>query len=119
MLAMHGPLKGGLFVGTAVAVGLIAGLILPSLVTAERETTKRPRAGTPSLPTMPSLIGLPLDEAEDELRRRGISYTTDAPDLVEIVVPTVLEVCETEPAPGEKVREGARVSASLAGTCSI
>lgn len=116
---MRGPVKGGLFVGAAVAVGLLAGLILPSLVIAERETAKRPRAGTPSLPTMPSLIGRPLDEAEDELRRRGIPYTTDAPDLVEIVAPKVLEVCETEPGPGEKVRGGARLRASLAGTCGI
>jgi hypothetical protein len=68
---------------------------------------------------MPSVIGRPLDEAEDELGRRGIPYVTDAPDIVEIVVPTVLEVCETEPGPGQKVSDTAHLRAALAGTCDI
>jgi hypothetical protein len=116
---MRGPVKGGLFVGAAVAVGLLAGLIVPSLVVAERDPSKQSRASVPPLPTMPSLVGRPLDEAEDELRRRGITYTTDAPNLVEMVVPKVLEVCETEPAPGAKIRSGAHLRAALAGTCDI
>ena len=116
---MRGPVKGGLFVGAAVAVGLCAGLLLPSLVIAERETGGGSRAGTKPPPAMPSVIGRPLDDAEDELRRRGILYVTDAPALVEMVAPTVLEVCETAPGPGEKVRDTARLRAALAGTCDI
>jgi hypothetical protein len=116
---MRGPVKGGLFVGAAVLVGLVAGLLVPSLVVAEREIAKRPKGGTPALPTMPSVVGRPLDEAEDELRRRSIPFTTDAPALIEDFVPTVLEVCETDPAPGQKVRTRVRVRAALAGTCEI
>jgi hypothetical protein len=112
--------KGGLFVAAAVVTGMVVGLVLPSLVVAERETgsSAHPQRKA-SLPTMPSLIGRTLDEAEDELGRRQISYSTDAPHLVEVLVPTVLEVCETEPPAGAKVRGNARVRAAVAGTCSI
>jgi hypothetical protein len=116
---MRGPVKGGLFVGAAVATGLLAGLLVPSLVVAERETVKRPRTHALPRPTMPSVIGLPLDEAKDELGRAGVPYVTDAPDIVEVVVPMLLEVCETEPEPGAKVRGTARLRAAPAGTCDI
>jgi hypothetical protein len=116
---MRGPLKGGLFVGSAVAVGILAGMLVPSLVVAERETPKRPGAQTASLPTMPSLVGLPLDEAESVLAGRGIEYETDGPSLIEGAVPTIFEVCEIEPAAGAKVRGSARLRTALAGTCGI
>jgi hypothetical protein len=116
---MPGAVKGGLFVGAAVAVGILAGLLVPSLVVAERDAAEGQSASTESAPVMPIVIGRPLDEAEDELRQRGIPYVTDAPDLVEIVVPTALEVCETKPHPGKRVQGTARLRAALAGTCDI
>ena len=116
---MPDAVKGGLFVGTAVAIGILVGLLAPSLVGAERQTAKRPRAHTPPPPSMPAVIGKPLDEAEAALRSRGIDYVTDAPDLVEMLVPAVLEVCESEPAPGKSVRGSARLRAELKGTCNI
>jgi hypothetical protein len=112
--------KGGLFVAAAVATGLLAGLFVPSLVGAERETASRPR--TPALPTMPGIIGRRFDEAQDELRRREIPYVTDAPDIVavaEVVAPAALEVCDTEPSPGKSVRGRAHLHAAFAGTCGI
>ena len=115
---MPSAVKGGLFVGAAVAAGMLAGLLVPSMVVAEREP--RANANRPpeqALPTMPSLVGRPLDEAEDELRRRDISYSTDGPQLVEVLVPTVLEVCETEPVAGAQVRSEARLRTAVAGTC--
>jgi hypothetical protein len=117
--AMPDAVKGGLFVGAAVATGLLLGLFVPSLVGAERETVKGPRAHKSLLPTMPGVIGQPLDEAQGELRRRGIPYVTDVPDLVEVVVPDILEVCESEPRPGRSVRRSARLHVGLAGTCNI
>jgi hypothetical protein len=116
---MPSAVKGGVFVGAAVTVGILAGLLVPSLVVAERGTAARPKKSAPPLATMPSLVGRTLEEAEDELSRRQISYSTDAPHLVEVLVPTVLEVCETEPPAGVKVRGNARVRAAVAGTCSI
>src|SRR5688500_13704751 len=116
---MPDAVKGGLFVGAAVATGILIGLFVPSLVGAERETTKGPRAQKPLLPTMPSLAGQPLDEAEGELRRRGIAYVSDAPDIVEVVVPAILEVCESEPAAGRSVRGSARLHVAVTGTCNI
>jgi hypothetical protein len=114
--------KGGLFVAAAVATGLLAGLFVPSLVGAERETASRPRAPAPALPTMPGIIGRRFDEAQDELRRRGIPYVTVAPDIVavaEVVAPATLEVCDTEPGPGRSVRDRAHLHAAFAGTCGI
>ena len=116
---MPASVKGGLFVGGAVAVGILAGLLIPTLVGAERGAGNGTRGHTAQLPTMPSLIGRPLDEAKGELRRRRIAYVTDAPSIVEAVAPGILEVCESVPAPGARVRGSARLNAALAGTCGI
>jgi hypothetical protein len=117
---MAGPVKGGLFVGAAVAVGLLAGLLIPLLVVADREPAKRPgRSGGASLPTMPSVIGRPLDDAEDELARHEIDYETDASAILETVAPTVLEVCDAHPPAGQKVHGTAHLRAKLAGTCEM
>lgn len=105
--------------GAAVATGILVGLFVPSLLGAGRETAKGPRAHESPLPTMPSIVGQPLDEARGELRRRRITYVTDAPDIVEVVVPDILEVCESEPGPGRSIRGSARLYVALAGTCNI
>ena len=114
---MPDAVKGGLFVGAAVATGILVGLFVPSLVGAERD--KGPGAHKSLLPQMPSVVGQPLDEAKRELRGRGITYVTDAPDIAEVVVPAILEVCESEPAPGKSIRGSARLHVALAGTCDI
>jgi hypothetical protein len=115
---MPDAVKGGLFVGAAVAAGILAGLLVPRLVVAEDAKSPQ-RAQAPPLPTMPSVVGRPLDEADLALRRRGIDYVTDAPQFVERVVPMVLEVCESEPAEGAAVRGDARLHAAIVGTCGI
>jgi hypothetical protein len=115
---MPDAVKGGLFVGAAVAAGILAALLVPRLVVAEDAKSPQ-RAHAPALPTMPSVVGRPLDEADVTLRRRGIEYVTDAPEIVERVVPMVLEVCETEPAEGAAVRGSVRLHAALVGTCAI
>jgi hypothetical protein len=107
--------KGGLFVGAAMVVGLVAGL----LIVAGRGTADGSRPDGPRLPTMPAVVGQPLDEAERTLRRRGIRYMTDAPRIVETTVPGILEVCESEPAPQRGIRGRAQLHVSLAGTCGI
>jgi hypothetical protein len=112
---MPDAVKGGLFVGAAVAAGLLAGL----LIVAGRGTADGSRADSPPLPTMPTVIGRPLDEAQRTLSRRGIRYMTDAPEIVEVTVPGILEVCESDPAPRRSIRGRARLHVSLAGTCGI
>jgi PASTA domain len=116
---MPHAVKGGLFVGAAVATGILVGLFVPSLVGTKRETAKGPRAHESLLPTMPSVLGQPLDEAQEELRSRGITYVTDAPDIVEEVLPEILEVCESEPGPGRSIRGSARLHVAPARTCNI
>jgi hypothetical protein len=68
---------------------------------------------------MPDMIGRPLDQAEEELGWRGIAYVTEGADIFGIVVPSVWEVCETEPGGGEKVRGTAHLRAALPSTCDI
>ena len=115
---MPDSLKGGLFVGAAVAVGLLVAFLLPPLVVG-RETAKDPKADRPPPPAMPNVVGRPLDEAEAELARRGIRYETDGGDIFGIVLPSVWEVCETRPGRGERVRGTAHLRAALPSTCNI
>jgi hypothetical protein len=118
MRAMSASLKGGLFVGAAVAVGLLAAFLVPPVVVG-RETGKASKANARPLPVMPHLTGLPLEEAEAELGRRRIAHVTDGGDIFGVVVPSVWEVCETVPRGGQKVRSSARLRAALPGTCAI
>jgi hypothetical protein len=115
---MSGFVKGGLFVGAAVAVGLLVGFLVPPLVVG-REHDNGGKANAQTLPAMPNIIGHPLDQAENELARNGITYVTDGGDIFGIVVPSVWEVCETVPGTGEKVRGTAHVRAALPSTCGI
>ena len=115
---MSSSMKGGLFVGAAVAVGLLAGFLVPPLVSG-READKGRKTNAQQVPSMPNIIGRPLAEAEKELARHGIAYVTDSEDIVGIVVPSVWEVCETKPSVGEKVRGAAHVRAALPSTCGI
>lgn len=116
--AMPDAVRGGLFVAAAVVTGLLAGFLVPPLFGAERETA-RPRAKTPPPPTMPSVIGQPLDEAQTTLRRRGIAYSTGGPEIVKTVMPELLEVCESEPVSGQSVRGTARLHTAVRGTCDL
>ena len=114
---MSGPLKGGLFVGAAVAVGLLAAFLLPALVVGDEGGAAG--ADKPTRPAMPDVVGRPLDEAEDVLGRRGIAYRTDGEDIFGISVPAIMEVCETVPGAGEPIRGTVRVRAALSRTCAI
>jgi hypothetical protein len=116
---MPDVVKGGLFVGAAVLTGILLGLLAPQLVGAERDHAKRPRTHASPPPTMPDVVGEPLDQARSELGRRGIAYTTDVPGIVERAVPELLDVCASEPAAGNRVRGSVRLHAALSGTCGI
>jgi hypothetical protein len=116
---MPEAVKGGLFVGAAVVTGILVGFIVAPLFGGERNPAKRQRAHAALLPKMPNVIGQRLDEAAGELRRNRVRYVTDAPDIVEKVVPSILEVCESEPGPGSSVRGSAHLRTALPGTCGI
>jgi hypothetical protein len=114
---MSASLKGGLFVGAAVAVGLLAAFLVPPLVVG-REAAKGPRTKA-TLPVMPDVVGQPLDEAEQELGRRRIAYVTDGGEVFGIVIPSIWQVCETVPGGGAKVHGTAHVRAAPPSICGI
>ena len=114
---MSDSLKGGLFVGAAVTVGLLVAFLVPPMV-AGRGSAKGQREQAPP-PVMPDVVGRKLDEAERELRRHEIAYVTDEGDVFGVVVPSVWEICETRPAAGTRVRRSARLRAALPGTCDL
>jgi hypothetical protein len=117
--------KGGLFVGAAVAVGAIAGLVLVSIAPADQrgrsKTLADRSAGVPRAPSagprMPQLVGRRLDQAEDELDRRGIVYEQDGAGTVGRFVPVIWEVCDTAPGAGETVAGTVKLYVELPGQC--
>jgi hypothetical protein len=117
-------LKGCFFVGAAVAVGILAGLIVPSLVVDEAgkpETIASkepvPRPAPPARPTMPFVVGQSVEDAERLLDRRGIDHETTGADIFGYV-PPVFEVCESDPPAGEEVRGTASLRVDLPGLCA-
>ena len=112
--------KGCLFVGAAVAVGMLAGFVVPMFVdpgTKRTATIASREPVRPSQPVMPDLTGEKLDDAEQILDRRGIDHETVG-GVLGLVVPSVFEVCETEPAPGRQVHGTAYLYVELPGSCT-
>jgi hypothetical protein len=111
--------KGGLFVGSAVVVGILAGLLIPQMVVADRDSKDRgERRPKPALPTMPAVIGDSVSDAEAALERRRIAHETDADGILGVVIPEIWEVCDSDPLPGAKVSGTVHLTAALPGTCA-
>ena len=106
--------------GVAVVVGMLAGFLVPPLVDPgpERAATIASRKPVPPpKPAMPDVTGLKLQDAEQLLDQRGIDHDTEG-SVLGVVVPSVFEVCETEPAPGQEVQGTAYLHVDLPGLCS-
>jgi PASTA domain len=112
--------KGCLFVGAAVTVGMLVGFAVPMFVDpgTERAATIASRKPVlPPQPVMPDLTGQKLDDAEQTLDSRRIDHETIG-GVLGLVVPSVFEVCETEPAPGQQVHGTAYLYVELPGSCT-
>lgn len=80
-------------------------------VAAETDGTEEGEQEQPAGPTMPDVIGMPVDEATAELEAAGFVVSTG------IVRTTAMEpdlVYRSEPAPGRQVKEGQRVTLRVA-----
>jgi hypothetical protein len=123
-----------LFIGAAVLVGVVAGVIVPVLAISG---DSRDRAGrravvaggdrnssgaanrdsAPSSPDMPDVVGESLDVADQQLDERGIPYDTEGGGLFGVIDDSNWEVCDTYPDAGEPVRDSALLAVDRPGEC--
>ena len=82
---------------------LTALIVVPKL----NDSTSPPRQ--PSGITVPSLVGQPLDVAEQRLANLGLHSNEVGGGLFGVLVPSDWEVCQTSPAADAAVRRGSTV----------
>jgi serine/threonine protein kinase len=109
--------------GRAIALALILAAVAAVAVTAFVAVPKLDDADAPpserSEVTVPTLIGEPLDEAEDELDAMGLRSRRVGGGLFGVVLPSEWEVCNTTPAPDETAPRGSTVELRIErpGSC--
>jgi serine/threonine protein kinase len=88
-----------------VAAGLTVGglVFVPRLTDTESPTPK------PNRVAVPSLVGQPLDVAEQRLDDLGLQSTQEGGGLFGVLIPSDWEVCATSPAADSAVRPGSTV----------
>jgi serine/threonine protein kinase len=98
---------------TVIGFGVGAAFEFPALVDGGKGL-----AGEKAI-ELPDVGGERLDIAEQELRRLGLRTEREGGGLLGIVVPENWEVCETNPAGGDKTRPGAtvRLAVDRPGAC--
>ena len=96
-----------------------AALAFTALVVVPRVNDSSDPAPGPSGITVPSLVGQPLDAAEQRLRDLGLRSTEDGGGIFGVLIPTDWEVCATSPTADTTVRRGSTVRLLIdrPGTC--
>jgi serine/threonine protein kinase len=97
----------------AAALTFTALIVVPKV----NDSSSPPRQ--PSGITVPSLVGQPLDVAEQRLADLGLQSNQVGGGLFGVLVPTDWEVCQTSPAADTTVRRGSTVQLSIdrPGSC--
>jgi serine/threonine protein kinase len=97
----------------AAAVAVAALIAVPKLTDSDNPAPK------PSGITVPSLVGQPLDVAEQRLDDLGLDSTAEGGGIFGVLIPSDWEVCATSPAADSTVRRGATVQLAIdrPGTC--
>ena len=88
---------------------VVAGLTVAGLVFVPRLTDTESPAPKPNRVAVPSLVGQPLDVAEQRLDDLGLQSTQEGGGLFGVLVPSDWEVCATSPAADSSVRPGSTV----------
>jgi serine/threonine protein kinase len=86
-----------------------AGLTFGALFAVPRLTDSDDRPAQPSGVTVPSLVGQPLDVAEQRLDELGLSSTVEGGGIFGVLIPEDWDVCATSPPAESTVRPGSTV----------
>jgi len=89
------------------ALGVAAVIEIPRLV--DGSTEAAPAVTAPSGITVPSLVGQPLDVAEQHLDDLGLQASEEGGGIFGVLVPSDWIVCETSPQAGSAVDPGSTV----------
>jgi serine/threonine protein kinase len=89
---------------------IAAGLTFGALVAVPKLTDSDNPPPKPSGVTVPSLVGQPLDVAEQRLDELGLRSTEEGGGIFGVLIPSDWEVCATSPSAESTVRPGATVS---------
>jgi hypothetical protein len=80
----------------------------------EQEPPPQP-AGEPA--TVPDLVNVGLDFADEILEREGLAYESTGDDLFGFTDSSALTVCETDPEPGTAVETGDEITLFVDSSC--
>jgi serine/threonine protein kinase len=92
-----------------LALFIAAGLGVAAVIGVPELTDSSDAPSRPSGITVPSLVGQPLDVAEQRLENLGLSSTVEGGGLFGIVIPAEWDVCATSPPADSTVRPGSTV----------
>ena len=97
----------------AAALGVAALIAIPKLTDSSSSPPKE------SGVTIPSLVGQPLDAAEQRLSDLGLRSTEEGGGLFGVLIPSDWNVCQTSPAADSSVSPGSTVRLLIGrpGTC--
>jgi serine/threonine protein kinase len=102
-----------------LALIVAAGLGVAALVAVPRVTDSGNPPSKPSGVTVPSLVGQPLDVAEQRLHDVGLRSSEVGGGLFGVIFASDWEVCQTSPPPDSTVRRGSTVQLLIdrSGSC--
>jgi Protein kinase domain/PASTA domain len=96
-----------------LAFGIAAGLTVAALIVVPKLTDSGGSPQEPSGVAVPSLVGQPLDIAEQRLDDLGLRSTEEGGGLFGVLIPSDWEVCATSPPADSTVRPGATVQLAV------
>jgi Protein kinase domain/PASTA domain len=92
-----------------IALLVAAALTFGALIAVPKLTDSDNPAPKPNGVTVPSLVGQPLDVAEQRLDDLGLASTEEGGGIFGVLIPSDWEVCATSPSADSTVRPGATV----------
>ena len=94
----------------ALAIVLVIAALGTAAVIAVPKLSDSGKTAVPTGIEVPSLVGQPLDVAEQRLDALGLRSSEEGGGLFGVLVPSDWNVCQTSPGPGTMVRRGSTVS---------